>query len=218
MKYLILVPTEFERDLMFGTPTTGPSPCAPWLYGRYDALHVAVCGIGPAAAALATQALASRLAPDHLVLAGIAGAYPAAQLALGHLCQVSWDAFADLGYSDDQTLFNLDDMNLPHLPREDTRFGCHFDLVTPFDLPSASAVTVAAVTNSRQRANMLWRRFGADLENMEGAAVAMAGASLGIPVSQIRAVSNAVGPRDPKSWLIKTPLTALGAWLHRHLS
>lgn len=218
MKYLILVPTEFERDLMFGTPKNTPSACAPWLYGQYEALHVAVCGIGPAAAALATYALASRLKPEHLVLVGIAGAYPAANLALGHICQVSWDCFADLGYSDAQAVFNLDDMNLPHLPREDTRFNCHFDLVTPFDLPTASAVTVAAVTNSQTRADRLWRRFGAGLENMEGAAIAMAGASLGLPVSQIRAVSNAVGPRDPQSWLIKEPLIQVGAWLHLHLS
>lgn len=218
MKHLILVPTELERDLMFDAEKATPAAGTPWLCRRYDDLQVAVCGIGPAAAALATHALANRLKPQHIVLVGIAGAYPAAQLELGHICQVTDDCFADLGYSDDQAVFNLDDMNLPHLPREDTRFGCRFDLITPFDLPTASAVTVSAVTNCHQRADMLWHRFGAALENMEGAAVAMAGASLGIPVSQIRAVSNVVGPRDPKSWHIKAPLAQLGGWLRQHLS
>lgn len=213
MSQLILVPTAFEHDLLFGKQAVMHPSESGWIVSQVGSLTVALCGIGPAAAAMSTYALAGRYQPERITLAGIAGAFAESGHKPGDLVQVSQDTFADLGYHDETGVFNLDDMKLPHLPRKEGPMGCRFSLAAPFDLPRATALTVSTITSDDDRATALWGRFRADLENMEGAAVAMAAETLGIPVCQIRAVSNRVGPRDPKSWLIKEPLARLGAFL-----
>jgi futalosine hydrolase len=45
---------------------------------------------------------------------------------------------------------------------------------------------------------------------MEGAGVAAAARLHGVPVAEIRAVSNQVGPRDRGSWDVPSALAALG--------
>ena len=62
-------------------------------------------------------------------------------------------------------------------------------------LPAVRSLTVAGVTASRERAEQLCRSYGADLENMEGFAVAYACARAGLPCVEARCVSNKVGPR-----------------------
>jgi futalosine hydrolase len=46
---------------------------------------------------------------------------------------------------------------------------------------------------------------------MEGFGVAAAAKEFGLPVLEIRAVSNAVGPRDKSAWRIKEALQSLEA-------
>ncbi|MEV4950005.1 futalosine hydrolase [Streptomyces sp. NPDC053755] len=71
-------------------------------------------------------------------------------------------------------------------------------------------LTVSTVTGSAERAAELARRHpGAVAEAMEGFGVAEAAAAYGVPVVEIRAVSNAVGPRDRGAWRIGRALDAL---------
>ena len=75
-----------------------------------------------------------------------------------------------------------------------------------------SVLTVATVTGSATTAAALVARFpDAVAEGMEGAGVAAAATRVGVPFAEIRAISNAVGPRDRASWQIPTALHALGA-------
>ena len=62
-------------------------------------------------------------------------------------------------------------------------------------LPHCRSLTVAGVSASFARAADLRGRYKADLENMEGFAVAYACARQGIPCVEVRSVSNKVGPR-----------------------
>ena len=54
---------------------------------------------------------------------------------------------------------------------------------------------MAGVSASLERARDMVQRYGADLENMEGFAVAYACARHGVPCVEVRVVSNKVGPR-----------------------
>ena len=54
---------------------------------------------------------------------------------------------------------------------------------------------MAGVSASANRVRDLWNRYHAELENMEGFAVAYACARVGIPCVEIRSVSNKAGPR-----------------------
>lgn len=75
------------------------------------------------------------------------------------------------------------------------------------------SLTVAGVSASFDRARELWNRYHAELENMEGFAVAYACARAGIPCVEIRCVSNKVGPRRKEEKDFPGALQALGAAL-----
>ncbi|MGO4419210.1 futalosine hydrolase, partial [Streptomyces sp. MCAF7] len=79
-----------------------------------------------------------------------------------------------------------------------------------------AVLTVSTVTGSAERAAELRRRHpGAAAEAMEGFGVAEAAAAHGVPVLELRAISNAVGPRDRAAWRIGEALDALaGAFRH----
>ncbi|MFD4995901.1 futalosine hydrolase [Streptomyces buecherae] len=73
-----------------------------------------------------------------------------------------------------------------------------------------SVLTVSTVTGSAERAAELMARHpGALAEAMEGFGVAEAATAYGVPVLEIRTVSNAVGPRDRAAWRIDAALAAL---------
>lgn len=79
-------------------------------------------------------------------------------------------------------------------------------------LPCRS-LTVAGVSASFVRARDLWNRYHAELENMEGFAVAYACARAGLPCVEIRSVSNKVGPRTKEEKDFPGALQALDAVL-----
>lgn len=71
-------------------------------------------------------------------------------------------------------------------------------------------LTVSTVTGTADRATELAARHqGAAAEAMEGFGVATAAALHGVPVLEIRTVSNSVGPRDRATWRIPEALRAL---------
>ncbi|MGW4256555.1 futalosine hydrolase, partial [Streptomyces californicus] len=71
-------------------------------------------------------------------------------------------------------------------------------------------LTVSTATGSAERAGALLAAHpGALVEAMEGFGVAEAAARAAVPVLELRAVSNAVGPRDRDAWRIGDALVAL---------
>ena len=71
-------------------------------------------------------------------------------------------------------------------------------------------LTVSTVTGTQASANELLKRVpNAVAEAMEGFGVAYAAQTKGIPVLEVRAISNLVGPRDRDVWKIKEALEAL---------
>ncbi|MFI9744457.1 futalosine hydrolase [Streptomyces sp. NPDC052494] len=74
----------------------------------------------------------------------------------------------------------------------------------------APVLTVSTVTGTAGRtAELAGRHPAAAAEAMEGFGVAEAAAAYGVPVVEIRAVSNAVGPRDRSAWRIGEALDSL---------
>ena len=64
-------------------------------------------------------------------------------------------------------------------------------------------VTVSGVSATRKRGEMLKRRFTAHCENMEGAAIARVCIEYGLPLLEIRCISNLVEDRDPAGWRLQ---------------
>jgi len=67
-------------------------------------------------------------------------------------------------------------------------------------IKSGPFLTVSTCTGTLKRAKELEKTFHAICENMEGAAVAHVCTSYGIPMVEIRGISNIVGKRSKKEW------------------
>lgn len=78
------------------------------------------------------------------------------------------------------------------------------------DWEACPSLTVAGTTASFNRKNDLWNLWHADLENMEGFAVAYAAARAEIPCVEIRVVSNKTGPRSRAEKDFDGALEAMG--------
>ncbi|MET3984866.1 futalosine hydrolase [Streptomyces sp. PvR034] len=238
MRALIVTAVAAEADSVVAGLTPHPDPSGSpeprtlpggYLITRRDlpglALDVLVGGVGPAAAAAATAtALATSLvgapgaggtapygpAPYGLVIsAGIGGGFqPAAPL--GSLVVADSLVAADLGAETPDGFVDVRELGFGHTVH-----------LPPAELAARAAevsgallapvLTVSTVTGSAERAALLAARHPlAGAEAMEGFGVAEAAAAHGLPVLEIRAVSNAVGPRDRAAWRIGEALDALG--------
>jgi futalosine hydrolase len=80
-------------------------------------------------------------------------------------------------------------------------------------------VTTNTCTGTDDDAQAIEARTGGAVESMEGAAIAHVAALAGIPVGEIRGISNLVGNRDRSSWRVKEAASAaqeaLLAWITR---
>ncbi|MDN3296268.1 futalosine hydrolase, partial [Streptomyces ficellus] len=194
-------------------PATAPSAAPAVAAGLVDVL---VAGVGPAAAAVATTSALARApyAYDLVVSAGIGGGF-APHAPLGAVVVSDAMIAADLGA----------DTPDGYLPVEELGFGRSVHLPPP-GLPDriakalheggqrhlvAPVLTVSTVTGTAAgTARLTARHPDAGAEAMEGFGVAEAAAAHGVPVIEIRAVSNTVGPRDRAAWRIGQAMDSLG--------
>ena len=189
-----------------------------------------VCGVGPVSAALATQQALSRgPRPELVVSAGIGGAFvgaglpgtglTATMLAPGMAAVASRMVYGDLGAWDGEAFLGFTELGLSVLPGAENpglfpAWEGSRALASRLGLACGTFVTVSGATGSAGQAGALLARFpGALVEGMEGAGVAQAAALHGVACTEIRGVSNLVGPRDRPSWQIGAALDALYAAL-----
>jgi len=71
------------------------------------------------------------------------------------------------------------------------------------DIKTGNFVTVMGVSATRTRGLAIGKRFNAQCENMEGAAVARVCAEFSLPVVELRCISNLVENRDLKNWRLQ---------------
>jgi futalosine hydrolase len=173
---------------------------------RRGPVDVLAAGVGPAAAAAGT-ATALALAPQPYALAvsaGIAGGFaPAAPLG----CAVVAGAIvaADLGAQTPDGFATVTELGFGRVRHETAHAEQVALALRGSGLTTAlgPVLTVSTVTGSADRAAELAARHpGAVAEAMEGFGVAEAAAGYRVPVLELRAVSNAVGPRDRAAWRI----------------
>ncbi|MFC9620990.1 futalosine hydrolase [Streptomyces sp. NPDC056930] len=165
-------------------------------------------GAGPAAAAAATAFGLASGPYDLVVSAGIGGGF-APVSPVGSLVVARRIVAADLGAETPEGFVPVTalgfgrDWYLP--PRSLVR-----DVAAATGALTGEILTVSTVTGSAERAAALLSAHPrAAAEAMEGFGVAEAAERTGVPVLELRAVSNAVGPRDRDAWRIGDALAAL---------
>ncbi len=195
-----------------------PGDTEPATPGAFRAVDVLSAGVGPAAAAAGTAAALTAAAltgqPYGLVVsAGIGGGFPGTAPP-GSVVVADAVVAADLGAQTPDGFLPVDRLGFGrsvHLPPMDTARRIAEALGgAGLDVALAPVLTVSTVTGGAARAAELAARHpGAGAEAMEGFGVAEAAAVHGLPVLEIRTVSNPVGPRDRTAWRIPEALAAL---------
>lgn len=206
-----------------GAPApAGPGETVRWRRGGRDML-VLVTGVGPVAAALAVGRAIGAAGRElgGVVNLGIAGSFDLAVLPLGGLVAATAEIFPEYG------LRGPDDVDARGLAFPQAVVAGHdvydclalappaaaasaLGLTLPEDAVAGPCLTVAGVSAAADRAAFLAGRYGALAESMEGFAVALAGAASGLPVLELRAISNRVGARPPADWDLPGAFAALG--------
>ena len=170
-------------------------------------LGVVGLGVGKVAAALrCSQLLQARSSAQAVLLFGVAGAYPARHrdepppVSVGDLAVVGRDQLGDEGVQTPDGFFDLGAMRLG---------DCGPFVADPrlaqvaaerLQAPCVDAVTVSCCSGTDELSRQLRARSCADLETMEGAAVATVCRHFEVPLLQLRAVSNWTGDRSRGEW------------------
>lgn len=181
--------------------------------GEASGFDVVVAGVGSAAAAASTAVALSSRKYRLVINAGIAGGF-VGEAEVESIVVASEIVAADLGTESADGFISLDELNLGS-----SRIKVEEDLVTSvmkslekagLSAHTGPILTLSTVTGTAESAKMLAERVeGATAEGMEGYGVAVAARQFGVPVMEIRSISNMVGPRDRDVWRIKEALAAL---------
>lgn len=182
--------------------------------GKNNIVHV-ISGMGKTNASHAATLLIEKFSPRIIINFGIGGAYPSSGLRVGDIAIANKEIYGDEGLWLKDGFHTVDSIGIPFLKKGRRKYFNEFLLHPPIPpLPRGSGrgvkiksgvfVTVSASTGTNKRAKELEKRFNAICENMEGAAVAHVCAMYGIPMLEVRGISNIVEDRDRGKWDIKT--------------
>ncbi|MFD0590434.1 futalosine hydrolase [Paenibacillus sp. GCM10027627] len=208
-RILIVTAVEAERDAVRrGLEQAGAANKG------IDAIAV---GVGPAAAAAGTAAaLALASIPYAAVIsAGIGGGF-AERVQVGGLVLATSIVAADLGAESPDGFISLDELGFgtAAAPVSDVWNVQIGRALTASGISAVHApiITVTTATGTAHTAALREKVVpGAAAEGMEGHGVAAAAARMGVPATELRAISNPVGPRDRAAWRIGDALKALEA-------
>lgn len=174
---------------------------------------VALTGVGPARAAARTATELAEHSYRYVINAGIAGGFKD-KAPVTSIVVASEIVAADLGSESEEGFLPVDELGLgqaaiqtaqPFSSDLERRLRENEKTVT-----LAPILTLATVTGTSETTNALQQRFPiAAAEAMEGHGVATAADLAGIPVLEVRAISNEIGPRNREAWKIKEALQAL---------
>lgn len=177
---------------------------------RFD---VEIAGVGPILAAARTATFLLKKDYDLVINAGIAGAFPG-RADIGSIVVSSEIICGDLGVETSEGFMAIESLNFGT-----SRYAVDDNLTEVImqglqrkdvDAYLGGILTLSTVTGTADKAEKLMaREQQAVAEAMEGFGVATASADLDIPVVEIRAISNFVGPRDKSAWRIDEAFQSL---------
>jgi futalosine hydrolase len=221
--------SDVRRDLTGSEAAGLPGWTDAWR-GRLEGRPVvlAATGVGKAAAAAAAAAFALREDPSACIVTGIAGAYAGAFVPVGAAVCAASEVDLDAGVARGDGIEPVHEPQLarafaardgsPLYERVGTDRAWTARLEEACGIVAQVFATSDAASGDLDVAAARAERSGAAIESMEGAAVALTCARLGLPFAQVRGVSNVAGVRDKGSWQIGTARAAAARALRRAVS
>ena len=197
MKLLLCIATEFEGSLLR----------APALS---DGTRIVRTGVGPVNAAHAVTMAIGDDRPDSIIVCGVGGAYPRSDLRIGDVACAELECYGDLGAESPNGFVDMRALGFAVVQGPPALYN---DL--PMQIfPSARRVkfvTVSTCTGTDASAHAIEARTGGAVENMEGAAIAHVAHLHGVPVGEVRGISNMVTNRDNGTWKLREAADAAQA-------
>ncbi len=186
-------------------------------YHARERYEVIIVGVGPASAAAETAAHLALHSDEYglVISAGIGGGF-APHAPIGSIVLADQMIAADLGSeTPDQGFITVDELGFGHSTlqsdRSSTQTVAAALQAATIPVHVGSVLTVSTTTGSAETTTALLQRIpNAAAEGMEGFGVALAANLFDLPVMELRAISNTVGPRDRDSWRIPDALKSLG--------
>lgn len=197
MKILLVAATRFEIE-PFLSKFAFTDEQSDRVVGKH-LVKVLITGVGMVPTAFSLGKHLSGISYGLAINAGIAGSFDF-NLALGEVCIVAEDVFAELGAEDGEEFLSIDDLGfgesrqLPNFPDS--------GVLTPLNLKQVKAITVNKVHGNKLMIAKTIARFNPKIETMEGASFFYACNQTATPCIQIRAISNYVERRNREKWNI----------------
>ena len=173
-------------------------------------------GVGKVAAAMTLAATFAQSKPEAVLLAGIAGAFPQAhlraglrELEVGATVMVGTEVAADEGVLTPTGFVDLATLGLevPEPLAADPELTAKLAEFLDCPVVPGATVSTGAGIDALSQAHAL--RSGAQVESMEGAAVAAVCRRFGVPFVELRVISNKTGDRDRGAWDLEGSTAAL---------
>lgn len=175
-------------------------------------LPVIVTGVGAVNAAYTLTRYLDHQPVKQIIVCGIGGAYPGSGLEVGAVVCAERECYGDLGADSPDGFLDMQALGFPVIAG-----GVPIYNTLPMQISPGAwrvpFVTVNMCTGSDIAARTIEARTGGAVENMEGAAIAHVAALAGIPVGEIRGISNMVGKRDKSAWRVREAAEAAQATL-----
>lgn len=168
---------------------------------------IVVTGVGPVNAAHAVTLAITQRRPDTIVICGVGGAYPGAGLEVGDVACAEIECYGDLGAASPNGFLDMAALGFPVIAGPPPIYNDLPMQVFPVERRE-KFVTVSTCTGTDQAARAIADRTGGAVESMEGAAIVHVAHLHGVPVGEVRGISNMVTNRDTKSWRLQDAATA----------
>ncbi len=212
-RLLVCAATALELNAWEAIPKDFPSGKE---FTGQGGVTLALTGIGIPLAVLNMVAVLEKVRPALILNIGIAGAYVGGTAALGDIVIAESEVFGDIGFEEAQGFTPIG--RSPFCPPDQAKpFALQFDsqlLPTKLAQPKlGKGCTVNTCAGTPETGAKRRKLFQVDFETMEGAAICLVGQKFGIPVCEIRAISNYASSRDMRRENIRIALQKLQAYL-----
>lgn len=214
MKTLVCTATSLELGGVFPSIQSSEIENAGRGFEKED-LHFLVTGIGVLNTYASLVRFHLNTPVDRILQIGIAGAYASARekiRVLGTPVIIEREVVADLGAEDHGSFLSLKDLELGEMEYYESKSLTVFDDLFGDSLkaiPVVTGATVNTATGNDSTGIIRAEKYGVEVESMEGAGALKFGEDFGIPVLQIRSISNIATARDRESWDIVGAITSL---------
>ncbi|MFM9997230.1 MAG: futalosine hydrolase [Phycisphaerales bacterium] len=194
----------------------------PWsLHRASRCLDVVATGIGKSNAAGAVARVLDPACHRAVISTGVGGALPGSRLALGAVVLAPRSVFADEGLASPEGFVDCAALGFPLGPPGLIEGSCVradaslIDALRPLADTEADIATVSTCSGTDALARLVRDRTGAAAEAMEGAAVGLVSARLGVPFVELRVISNTTGDRAGQAWDLRGALGVLARLIGR---